>query len=151
MPAGNVASFAAASSGDSVYLFGGCSMASANKLINRDDAYRFDIATDKWHRLHPLPAPNRGVSAVPLDYGRILLLGGYTASAEEAQGKPAEFGFTNAAFIYDIEKDQYTPATPLPLNVTGMEAVMAGQSVVALGGEDRMRGRTARVLVGKFH
>ncbi len=151
MPAGNVASMAVVSAGNGVYLFGGCSMASADKLINRDDAYRFDIATGKWHRLHPLPAANRGVSAVPLDHARILLLGGYTASAAAAQGKPPEFGFTSAAFVYDMEKDHYTPATDLPLAVAGMEAVMAGQTVVALGGEDRMRGRTARVVAGKFH
>ncbi len=151
MPSGNVASFAAVSLGNNVYLFGGCSMASAHKLINRDDAYRFDVSTGKWHRLRPLPAPNRGVSAVPLDGEHILLLGGYTASSEQAQGKPAEFGFTNAVFIYNIQKDEYAPATPLPFAVAGMEAVAAGQQVVALGGEDRMRGRTARVIAGKIH
>jgi N-acetylneuraminic acid mutarotase len=151
MPAGRVTTFATAVLGSRVYLFGGCSMASAGKLINRDDAYRFDIPSGKWQPLRPLPLANRGISAVTLDDRRILLSGGYTAPEDKAKAKPADFGFTGAVLIYDMEKDQYSQATPLPLTVAGMETVMAGWDIVGMGGEDRMRGRTSRVLLGRFH
>lgn len=146
LPQGAVAMPAAAKAGGRVYLFGGCSMKTAGALVNRDDAYVFDTGTRKWTRLKPLPKANRGMTALRLDDRHILLAGGYTATLAEAAGQPGDFGFTAEVWIYDIQTDSYTAATPLPFASAGVELLSQGQTVYALGGEQRMKDRSNRLL-----
>jgi N-acetylneuraminic acid mutarotase len=139
MPQGRVAIPAAAVAGDEIYLFGGFSAAASGGALNRRDAYRFDPQTNRWRALRPLPAAVRGLSAVSVDRRHILLAGGYTDS-----------GFSAAAYLYDIEDGQYRPATSLPLPVMGMELLARGRTVWGVGGEDKNRSRTSRLIEGVF-
>ncbi len=147
MPQGAVANAASAAIGNMVYLFGGVSMPAAGKILNHADACRFDAAEHTWRRLAPLPEPNRGVTAVALDGRRILLVGGYTATQAEAEGKPVDFGFTSEAFVYDTHADQYERDSALSFAASGVALLKHGDQLIAIGGEDRMRGRTDRVLL----
>jgi N-acetylneuraminic acid mutarotase len=149
MPDGPVAVRASAVLDRRVYLFGGCSEIPGG-VVNRDDAYRYDPATGQWQKLRPLPAAARGLSAAPLPGGRILLAGGYTASAHDAAHFGPEYGFSAQVWIYDAGADRYDPATPLPFGVSGIEILSHGSAVFALGGEDRMRGRSHRSLQGRI-
>lgn len=139
MPQGRIGMPAAAPLGDSIFLFGGCSSSASGGVLNRDDAYRFDPQTDRWTALRPLPVALRGMSAVRVDKRHILLAGGYTVS-----------GFSAAAYLYDVEEGQYRPITPLPFPVMGMEMLMHDGTVWGLGGEDKNRSRSPRVIEGIF-
>ncbi len=137
MPDGAVAMRAGAVLDRRIYLFGGCSEDSAG-VVNRDGAYCFDPSTRDWRKLRPVPVPVRGLSAANIGGGRILLAGGYAAS------------FSNQAWIYDTAKDRYEGAAPLPFAVSGIEVVVHEGAIFALGGEDRMRGRSRRCIQGKL-
>ena len=79
-----------------------------------------------------------------------MIEGGYGATQEERKEHDAEYGFSHDVWIYDVQTDSYEQATPLPFGVSGMELTKVGSAVVGIGGEDRMRGRSARVLYGYF-
>ena len=122
-------------------------MPAAGKILNHADAYRFDAAEHTWKRLRPLTKPNRGLTAVALNVRSILLVGGYTATQAEAEGKPVDFGFSAEAFIYDTHSDRYQAAAALPFAASGIALLKHQERVIGIGGEDRMRGRTDRVIL----
>jgi N-acetylneuraminic acid mutarotase len=150
MPQGAIAMPASATVRGLVYLFGGCSMPKAGRLVNRAEAYAFDPRSGRWQRLKDLPRANRDLTAAVLEDRYILLFGGYTASQEEAAGKPPDFGFSSAVLAYDVEKETYTDLTPMPLAVAGMEMLVEGNFVYGMGGENRMRDRTSRLLAARI-
>jgi N-acetylneuraminic acid mutarotase len=139
MPQGPVAIFAIAVIRDQIYLFGGCSAAVQDEVRNRGEGYRFDPLTNRWTALHPLPIAIRGMSAAAMNKRYILLAGGYDAH-----------GFSAAAYRYDTEADQYTAVASLPLAVMGMEMLARGGAIWGVGGEDKNRSRTSRVIEGKL-
>jgi N-acetylneuraminic acid mutarotase len=138
MPQGRLAMPAIAVIRDQIYLFGGCSLDSSGKVRNRDDAYRFDPRTNRWTAFHPLPAATRGISAAPVKQRYILLAGGYFDPR----------GFSAAAQLYDTKDGQYKPIGSLPFPVMGMEMLAQDSTIWGVGGENRNRGRTARVIEG---
>jgi len=150
IPGGPVAQAADAALGNRVYLFGGCSMAVAGKQVNHQEAYCVDLRSMEWRRIRSLPKPNSGPTALPLNDRFILVAGGYTASMEEAAGKPANFGFSSDAMIYDSVKDDYFPVDALPVPLSGVDLLKIGNIILGVGGEDRMRGRTAGVFAGEL-
>jgi hypothetical protein len=79
------------------------------------------------------------VSAVAIEDRSIMLFGGYTASS-----------FSADVLVYDIATDTYKPATPMPVPLLGVEFVMNGRTLYGAGGEDRMRGRSARLLEARM-
>jgi N-acetylneuraminic acid mutarotase len=117
-----------------IYLFGGCSR-STDGVYNRDEALRFDPATQRWTTLHPLPTAARGITAVALGGHHILLAGGYTNATP---------GFSDASYVYDTTTDRYTPVSSLPLPVMGLAFVRHNNNLWALGGEDKAQHRSAR-------
>jgi N-acetylneuraminic acid mutarotase len=149
LPGGPLALAAVAVAHGRIYLFGGCAMPTAGALVNRGSAYRYDPRSNAWTTLRPLPKANRGAAAVAA--GRsILIFGGYTATPREAAGKSASFGFSAEVLVYDVAADTYEPATPLPLPIIGIEFVKSGNALYGAGGEDRMRGRSARLIHGRI-
>ncbi len=126
-------------------------MPSPGKLVNRDDACSFDPRTSQWRRLRPLPHANRGLTAAAVRDHYVLLFGGYTASAQEAAGKPADFGFSSTLLAYDIERDDYTELARMPMAVSEMPMIPAGAVIFGIGGEHHMRGRTPRLLAARLH
>lgn len=146
LPHGAVAMPAKAMVRRRVYLFGGCSMARAGALMNRDDAYAFDTTDGSWKKLRPLPHSNRGMSAVAIDDRHIVLYGGYMASPQEAAGKAPDFGFTADVLMYDTETDTYEQVGQAPLAAAGVELLYHSGVLFGAGGEQRMRGRSDRLL-----
>ena len=106
-------------------------------LANRAEAYVYETESNSWKKIRDLPHANRGLSAVALNDSAIALFGGYTDS-----------GFTAATLVYDIASDAYRSAAPLPFAAAGIEFLRRADRIVALGGEDRMKSRSARVLEG---
>jgi hypothetical protein len=149
LPQGKVAMPAAAQVRGRVYFFGGCSMLEPGKLFNRDEAYSFDPAGGAWRKLRSLPKANRGLTAVAVNDRYILLYGGYSATQQEAAGQGPEFGFTRAAFAYDVENDSYLNLGSGPLAAAGVELLYRDGTLFALGGEQRMRGRSERLMTAR--
>jgi N-acetylneuraminic acid mutarotase len=127
-------SAASVSVADELFVFGGGRWDGETKtVVNLADACAFSPRTGQWRRLRALPGAVRGLAAVALDDGRIYLAGGYRGGAE---------GFVDQAFIYDIREDSYAPATPLPYRAN-VGLVRSGGHVYCLGGEDKLKHRTA--------
>jgi len=126
----------AVAAGARVLVFGGARWdATARTVVNHAAAHGYDPRTRQWSALPPLPRPNRGLTALTLDPRRVYLAGGYEG------GEP---GFVNHAMMFNPEDPGYRPATPLPY--AGMVTlVKMGDRVYCLGGEDRMRHRSAAV------
>lgn len=148
MPQGRVANVASAAINGSVYLFGGVSGGDGGRIDNHADAYRLELKSRQWRRCRPLPRAVRGMTAVAWDSRYIALAGGYVATQAEAQGKPTDFGFSGDVLLYDTVADEYRQVGSLPLPCAGPVMVRLGDGIVAIGGEERMRSRTAQVLWG---
>jgi N-acetylneuraminic acid mutarotase len=139
LPCGPLALMAIAVARHRVYIFGGCSMPPGGATVNRSEAYSYDPETNAWATLRALPNAKRGASALAIDDHTISIFGGYTATS-----------FSADALMYDIAANAYTPAAPMPVPLMGVEFVMSGRSLYGAGGEDRMRGRSARLLEGRL-
>jgi hypothetical protein len=137
LPAGKVALSAAALVERTVYLFGGCSMPEPGKVVNHAGAYAFDTETFLFRRLRDLPAPNRGLTAAGVA-GRVLLFGGYASE------------FVADVLAYDPARDTYVAEAPMPLAMSSAEFVVDGHRLIAAGGEDRMKHRSARTIVATW-
>jgi hypothetical protein len=138
LPSGPLALAAIAGLGSHIYLFGGCSMPSAGNVVNHSRAYRYDSRKNSWTKLRDLPAANRGLSAVATDERRIYLLGGYGSS------------FSADVLVYDTQADTYQHAAPLPAPLMAIPFARDGRRLYGAGGEDRPRGRSARMVVGEL-
>src|SRR5262249_5480747 len=138
IPGGALALPAIAVSGSAVYVFGGCSPREG-AVTNHAQAYRYDPAGNRWTPVRELPTGNRGLSAIASGSSSIYLFGGYT-----------DAGFSSDVLLYDVAKDTYSRLKPLPVGLMGAEFVLNGLHVYGAGGEDRMRGRSPRLLQGKL-
>lgn len=119
--------------GGRLFLFGGAIWDAVEKKVgNTSAAAVFDLGSNRWQALRPLPAAIRGLTAVPLPDGRIYLAGGYLESTQD---------FTDSAWLYDVEKDALTAARPLPYRAMVGLALMHGH-LYCIGGEDRKQSRT---------
>ena len=151
LPSGPVALSASSSSGDQVYLFGGCAPTGTGAIRNTSESWSFTPSTGTWRKLRPLPTATRSLSAIRLDSRAILLAGGYNASQDEAKLHGPEFGFSKAVWIYHTDRDEYEPVAALPEAVAGMEFVKAGKRIFATGGEDKARSRSRALLELLLH
>lgn len=139
LPGGPAALAAAVTAGPFIYVFGGCSMPEAGKVVNHAKAYSYDPEKNQWKPLRDLPAASRGLTGLAVKDDAIFLFGGYT-----------DAGFTAEVLLYDVKADQYKPSTSLPGPVVGTEFVLFKNRLYGVGGEDRMRSRTARVIEGRL-
>jgi len=125
---------AAAVTGTELFLFGGVTWDATNQtVVNLSEAYAFSPLRNSWRRLESFPFSVRGVSAVALDDRLLYIAGGYKNKEEE---------FTDQAFIYDVENDQYRTAPALPYRAM-VGLVRSGEYVYCLGGEDKQKHRSA--------
>ncbi len=124
---------ASATTGESLFTFGGAHWDTGKQVVfNSNEAYAFSMKTRSWKKLADFPYPVRGLTAVLLSDQVIYLAGGYKSDAE---------GFTAQAFLYDIKKDEYRPAKPLPY--TAMVGLVNHDGhVYCLAGEDKQKSRT---------
>ncbi|MEP6536504.1 MAG: kelch repeat-containing protein [Bryobacteraceae bacterium] len=136
LPGGPMALSAIASVGGQIYLFGGCSMPVAGQVLNHAEAYKYDPRENAWTTLHNLPSASRGLSAVAVDERYIYLLGGYGTT------------FSSDVLVYDTQSGSYQKASSLPVPLMATPFVRDGRKLYGAGGEDRPKGRSARMLVG---
>jgi N-acetylneuraminic acid mutarotase len=126
-----------------LFVFGGGTWdEKTQSVLNLDAAHIFDVKKNSWKKLRTLPYAARGMSAVVLYQDKpkggsivkpfVYLAGGYKNDTD---------GFTNEAFIYDIDKDEYRPTTPLPYKAMVALVVLEGH-LYCLGGEDKKQSRT---------
>lgn len=134
---------ASAATAGRLFVFGGATWdAGKENVVNLDAAYALRLDEDKWQKLHSLPYAVRGMSAAVVQYERpknglsvrpfIYLAGGFRNDID---------GFTDEAFLYNIDKDEYLPAPPLPYKAM-VALVQCDGYVYCLGGEDKKQSRT---------
>jgi N-acetylneuraminic acid mutarotase len=124
---------ASATVGEQLFIFGGAHWDAAKQVVvNTSDAYAFAMETKSWRKLPSFPYAVRGLTAVALSDDLIYLAGGF---------KNDTSGFTDEAFLYDLQKNEYRPAKPLPYKAMVGLVVCDGQ-VYCLGGEDKQKSRT---------
>jgi N-acetylneuraminic acid mutarotase len=120
---------AMAGAGGRLFAFTGTWFDEAVAVHNAADAFVYD---KEWRRIRSYPWVARGVAAVTLDDGDIYLAGGYGSDDE---------GFLSKAWIYEVAKNRYLPALPLPIAASTC-LVKCGAHVYYLGGEDVKKHRT---------
>lgn len=102
----------------------------AKQVANQSDAWAYSLKQNAWRKLRPFPIAARMVAGVALDDRHVYLAGGY-----------ADDQFIDAAFVYDVVEDKYTPAIPLPYRA-GAHLLKVGEYVYCMGGEDRPKHRS---------
>ncbi len=144
IPNGPTAIAASAVVEDRVYLFGGCSMPSAGKVVNRDGVYSYNPNADEWKQLRSLPQPVRGASAAVVDDRYVYLFAGYAGSNQDTSGMSSD------VLIYDVETDSYRKATQMPLKLMAIDFFLHKGTFYGAGGEDRGKSRSAHTLAGRL-
>jgi len=138
---------AVAAAGGKVYAFGGLRLGPKGEPVNLAGAWSYDPAKDAWARLPEVPVASRGMDAVSASDETILLIGGYTATADEAKRHGPAYGFADTVRVYDTRAQGYSDAGTFPYAAIGTAPVTDGERVYLTGGEDRMRSRTDRLTV----
>ena len=101
---------------DSFYVFGGVD----GSYYLTTNAWRYDVATNAWNSLAPLPVGGEGPAAACYS-NKIYVMGGSGA---------------NQFFIYDIAKGTWSTGPALPRNVWGAAAGAWNGRVYLIGGDD---------------
>jgi Kelch motif protein/galactose oxidase-like protein len=119
------AAAAAAVKGDAIYVVGGRAggdgPCSADAL---DVVERYDIHSDTWSTVAPLPSPRSDAAAVEHG-GKVYVFGG------------CSFGvFLDEVLVYDPEADAWSSKTPMPTARASLVAGRLGDKVYAIGGWD---------------
>ncbi len=122
---------------DELLVFGGCRFdASSGQVVNLVDAWAFSARRSEWRALSSMPQAVRGLAVVRLDERHFYLGGGCRNDPE---------GFTDAAYVYDLVEDRYTPAPPLPYRAALVGLVLDGEYVYCIAGEPAGQQRTDAV------
>ncbi|MDO8543117.1 MAG: hypothetical protein Q7S40_22005 [Opitutaceae bacterium] len=112
--------------------------AEQKRLVAPREVWVLSASSAEWKR-HPLPfALPRGLNGVALDGRHALLAGG----VELREGATR---ISTGAWLYDSVDGKFTPAPPLPAPRLAAAMIRDVQRVLLLGGEDRVRGRSAVV------
>lgn len=119
-----------------LYVFGGMKI-SGRDVVNLDGAWAFDAAKEQWRALRRLPFAVRGASGCTYANRYIFLIGGH--KTVKSQGE-----FSSDVWIYDVQANQFAYAGAAPRGAI-TQAVVAGDDIVLIAGEDLARHRTDRV------
>lgn len=124
-------------------LFGGAyAERDPARVENLAEALRFDARSGRWRMLRPLPVALRACAAAALPDGRVVLVGGYSASADDAGKFPSPFGFERRVWVFQPRDQRYQAGVPLPAAVADGRAVYGEDRVWVVSGEDRAKSRT---------
>lgn len=121
--------------GSKLYAFGGSTLGSVNQTV----AHRYDIDTDVWEELAPLPAATRSMGQAAFvpgsgSTGKIFVGGGIAGGA-----------VTDVMYAYDIDTDSWETRTPIPtVNTKHGLAVVSGLVYLTAGND-------ASVSHGRHH
>src|SRR5215470_2069908 len=87
---------------------------------------RYDIDTNTWSTVAPLPSPRSDMAAVAHG-GKVFVFGGCTGTASAPS-------VTNEVDMYDPETNTWTTLTPMPTQRASLVAGHSGNLVYAIGG-----------------
>jgi N-acetylneuraminic acid mutarotase len=128
---------AAATLGDSLYLFGGCTQNPGGPLTDLADAYRLDKDGSQWESIKPLSLPIRA-AGIAVANGSIYLFGGYS-------GK-----FLDQVYRYDVAKNDYTLVSHMPVALADTRFAFTGGRFYGATGENAGGSRFAGLLIGRM-
>ncbi|MCA9258866.1 MAG: tandem-95 repeat protein [Planctomycetales bacterium] len=106
-----------------LFVFGGSTTIDDTGI--QRNSYQYDIATDAWSSIAPIPTGTRDSAVAVDDDGLIYLIGGMTTA-----------GATDAVQVYDPGINAWTSETPLPAAVYSHAAAFDGAHIVVAGGFD---------------
>lgn len=124
--------------GGKIYSFGG-----VHRGYTVDDAEVFDIASETWTPIRPLPVPLDHTMAVAVD-DMIYIIGGSLSATNEVSGDSVEemmkttnwdFAPRTAVYRYEPASDRYTRLGAMPLARLGHSAVRHGRHIYSVGGQ----------------
>ncbi|KAL0933775.1 kelch repeat-containing protein [Colletotrichum truncatum] len=94
--------------GGKIYAFGGLDDGGADQMVLRavPDSYVYDVGTNFWKPLPPLPDEPRGMAAMGVHEGKIFLAGGFTALGMRGQGPHASVANVS---IFDTVSSKWLP------------------------------------------
>ena len=121
-----------------IFSFGG-----VHKGTTVDNAEVFDIASETFTPIRPLPVPLDHTMAVAVD-DQIYIIGGSLSATNQVSGDTVaemmavtnwDFAPRTAVYRYDPATDRYTRLGPMPLARLGHSAVAHGQHIYSVGGQ----------------
>jgi len=89
---------------------------------------KYDIDTDAWSTVAPLPNPRSDLAAVAHG-GKIFVFGGCTGPASSPS-------VTNEVDMYDPQTNTWTTLAPMPTQRASLVAGHSGNLIYAIGGTD---------------
>jgi N-acetylneuraminic acid mutarotase len=93
----------ATSINDTAYIFGGYTVAEDHSEVSISDVYSYNLLTDKYTLLTPMPVPVDDSVALPFQQKHIYLVSGWHNS-----------GNVNLVQLYNTQTNQWQQATPFP-------------------------------------
>ncbi len=123
-------------SGVAVFSFMGMDSSRARTGVT-DVAYRWNVGSNAWTTVSPVPGPGRLGAAAQVVRGRIYVFGGYTVSADGSKHSVATVN------VYDPSTDRWSRGPDMPLGVhDAASGVWRDSLVLVVGG--RHDGRDVR-------
>jgi DNA-binding CsgD family transcriptional regulator/N-acetylneuraminic acid mutarotase len=107
--------------GSRLYVPGGRN--ADGEMIDRFEVY--DLRTDSWESLQPLPMPRSGYALAAVE-GKIYLFGGWDGSS-----------YQDDVWIYDPDEDSWSEGTAMPTARAFAGAVSLNGQISVVGGENR--------------
>ncbi|USD37910.1 kelch repeat-containing protein [Ferrimonas sp. SCSIO 43195] len=110
--------------GESAYVFGGYTVAADHSEVSLADVWRFDVASNRYTALAPMPVPVDDAVAVAYQQRYLYLISGWHND-----------GNVNLVQLYDTHTDRWQQASPYPgTPVFGHAGALAGNSLVVCDG-----------------
>lgn len=116
---------AAAAVNGTIYYFGGNNCFS-NCWLTTAEAY--DIASNQWSALPPIPGEPRGMLSAVAYNGRIFVMGGVNSYTLPTY---------SYNYVFDPATNSWSEATPLPRPRAGHAAVLLNRKIYVIGGSYR--------------
>lgn len=126
---------ASTANAENLFLFAGATFQTGT-VINKPDSFAFEVTSKTWRKLADYPISVRGAAAIALSDTTLYIAGGF----DSAKG-----GFTDEAFLYDIDKNQYHKAPKLPYAAM-LSLGKSDHYIYCIGGEDKAKHRTNAVF-----
>jgi Kelch motif len=126
---------AAAYAGGKIYAIGGCLDLCTNAEYY-STVERYNVSTNRWTKVAPLPVPTIELGAITGSDGRIYAIGGSTTS-----------GLSGKEYIYTPKTNRWTTGPPMPTPRAALGVARVGKSIFAVGA--RRRGEVGQPLVGQ--
>ena len=114
---------------DKIYALGGRTGAAPNGGTPLATLEVYDIATDSWSTLSPMPTARGDLTAVASHGGQIYAAGGWNPACGAS-------GACNNLEVYDIASDTWSTLTPMPTARSNAAGDVAGNNLFVIGGFD---------------